>query len=76
MVPPAENPTLFGRLPSLPNTAYGAEVTIAPTKQLYISYGIFDGNNARGVQTGIQARTRAALSPTRNMAIPIPSPPR
>jgi porin len=56
MVPPAENPTLFGRLPSLPNTAYGAEVTIAPTKQLYISYGIFDGNNARGVQTGLYAR--------------------
>lgn len=55
MVPPAENPTLFGRLPSLPNTAYGAEVTIAPTKQLYISYGIFDGNNARGVQTGLYA---------------------
>jgi porin len=30
-------------------------VTIAPTKQLYISYGIFDGNNARGVQTGLYA---------------------
>jgi porin len=55
MVPPAENPTLFGRLPSLPNTAYGAEVTIAPTKQFYFSYGIFDGNNARGVQTGLYA---------------------
>ena len=55
MVPPAENPTLFGRLPSLPNTAYGAEVTIAPTKQFYISYGIFDGNAARGVQTGLYA---------------------
>jgi porin len=58
MVPPAENPTLYGRLPSLPNTAYGAEVTIAPTKQLYISYGIFDGNNARGVQTGLYAGPR------------------
>jgi porin len=55
MVPPAENPTMFGRLPSLPNTAYGAEVTIAPTRQLYISYGIFDGNNARGIQTGLNA---------------------
>jgi porin len=54
-VPPGLNPTLFGRLPGYPNTAYGLEVTLAPNKQIYLSYGIFDGNNARGFQTGLYA---------------------
>jgi hypothetical protein len=49
MVPPGINPTMLGRLPVYPNTAYGAAVYFAPTKNLYASYGIFDGNVARGI---------------------------
>jgi porin len=54
-VPPGLNPTLFGRLPGYPNTAYGLEVTLEPTKRFYMSYGIFDGNSARGFQPGLYA---------------------
>lgn len=54
-VPPAVNPTTFGRLPGYPNTAWGAEVHVLPTKQLYVSFGIFDGNGATGFQTGLYA---------------------
>jgi porin len=54
-VPPAVNPTTFGRLPGYPNTAWGVEATFAPTKQFYASFGAFDGNNARGFQTGLYA---------------------
>lgn len=57
-VPPGLNPTLFGRLPGYPNTAYGLEVTLEPTKQLYLSYGLFDGNGATGFQTGLYAGPR------------------
>ena len=58
MVPPGINPTMLGRLPIYPNTAWGAAVHFAPTKNLYASYGIFDGNAARGVQTGLRAEPR------------------
>ncbi len=51
--PSGINPTMFGRLPIYPNTAYGAAVHFAPTKNLYASYGIFDGNAAQGKQTGV-----------------------
>jgi len=54
-VPPAVNPTTFGRLPGYPNTAWGAEAHVLPTKQLYVSFGLFDGNNATGFQTGLYA---------------------
>ncbi len=54
-VPPGLNPTLFGRLPGYPNPAYGLEATFEPTKRFYLSYGIFDGNGARGFQTGLYA---------------------
>jgi hypothetical protein len=53
-VPVGLNPTLFGRLPSYYNTGYGAVVSFAPTKQMYASYGLFDANGVRGVQTGIK----------------------
>lgn len=46
------NPTLFGRLPTYPNPAWGATISFLPSKDLYLSYGLFDGNGARGVQTG------------------------
>ncbi|NSW85541.1 MAG: carbohydrate porin [Syntrophobacteraceae bacterium] len=53
-VPVGLNPTLFGRLPSYYNTGYGAVVHIAPTESLYFSYGLYDANAIRGVQTGIE----------------------
>ncbi len=53
--PVGENPTLFGRLPGYPNTAYGLTATVSPLKHMYISYGLFDGNNAAGRQTGLYA---------------------
>ncbi len=52
--PSGLNPTLFGRLPTWPNTAYGAVVHFAPIKTFYASYGIFDGNGATGKQTGVE----------------------
>ena len=51
-VPVGLNPTLFGRLPAYPETAYGAVATLAPTTNFYVSGGIFDGNGANGWQTG------------------------
>jgi porin len=47
------NPTLFGRLPGSPNTAWGVTASFLPMNSLYASYGLFDGNGARGVQTGL-----------------------
>lgn len=47
------NPTLLGAIPGYYNSAYGAVVTVAPTKQIYLKYGLYDGNLARGVQTGL-----------------------
>ena len=52
------NPTMFGRLPIYPNTAYGAAVHFAPVKNLYASYGIFDGGAALGKQTGMMLEPR------------------
>jgi porin len=47
------NPTILGNLPGYYNSAYGITTTLAPTKQTYFSYGVYDGNLARGVQTGL-----------------------
>ncbi len=47
------NPTILGNLPGYYNSAYGVTTTFAPTSQLYFSYGVYDGNLARGVQTGL-----------------------
>ena len=48
------NPTTIGVLPGYYNSAYGITVNIAPTDNFYISLGDFDGNLARGVQTGLK----------------------
>lgn len=42
------------KLPIYPNTAWGLAVSFLPTKNFYVSYGLFDGNGARGVQTGVE----------------------
>jgi len=47
------NPTLLGILPGYYNSAYGVVLTAAPLKQFYFNAGLFDGNMARGKQTGI-----------------------
>ncbi len=48
------NTTLLGAIGGYYNSVYGITLTIAPTKEAYINAGIFDGNLARGVQTGIK----------------------
>lgn len=47
------NPTMLGVLPGYYNSVYGAVLTLAPVKQFYFNAGVFDGNMARGKQTGI-----------------------
>jgi porin len=51
--PVFKNPTLIGAMPGSYNPAYGITLTVAPTNDVYASYGIYDGNQARGVQTGL-----------------------
>ena len=53
-VPVVENPTLFNRLPGYYDTAYGVIATLTPVKSLDFSYGLFDGNSARFVKTGLE----------------------
>ena len=47
------NPTLDGAIGGYYNSVYGVESTIAPIKELYVNLGFYDGNVARGVQTGL-----------------------
>jgi porin len=47
------NPTLIGAIGGYYNSVYGAVATIAPIKEAYVNLGFFDGNLARGVQTGL-----------------------
>ena len=48
------NPTILGALPGYYNSAYGVTATVAPGRSFYVSLGAYDGNAARGVQTGLQ----------------------
>jgi porin len=47
------NPTLLGAIGGYYNSVYGVTVTLAPTENSYLNYGFYDGNIARGVQTGL-----------------------
>lgn len=47
------NPSMLGVMPGYYNSAYGLTISVAPVKQWYMSYGVFDGNLAQGVQTGL-----------------------
>lgn len=47
------NPTLSGVIGGYYNSVYGIQSTIAPIKEIYINIGFYDGNLARGVQTGL-----------------------
>ena len=48
------NPTILGALPGYYNSAYGVTATVAPTRRFYVSFGGYDGNTARGEQTGLE----------------------
>jgi porin len=48
------NPTILGFLPGYYNSAYGVTATLAPSKNWYAALGAYDGNGARGVQTGLE----------------------
>ena len=45
-------------MPGHYHSAYGITATFAPTKNFYVSYGIYDGNLARGEQTGLRLTPR------------------
>lgn len=55
--PVFKNPTLYGASPGFYNSASGVTLNLAPQKWWYINYGAYDGNLARGVQTGIRGPT-------------------
>jgi len=46
-------PTLYESLPAFYETAYGITSTWIPSERFYVSYGVYDGNKARGVATGL-----------------------
>lgn len=48
------NTTLDGALGGYYNSVYGAIASIAPMKSTYVNIGFFDGNVARGIQTGLK----------------------
>jgi porin len=48
------NTSILGNLPGYYNSAYGVTTTFAPLPRLYFSYGVYDGDLARGIQTGLQ----------------------
>lgn len=47
------NPVNIGVMPGYYNSAYGITANIAPTSDFYITAGVYDGNIANGVQTGL-----------------------
>lgn len=51
--PISVNTSLLGVLGGYYNSVYGVIATIAPIKEAYVNMGFFDGNLARGVQTGL-----------------------
>jgi len=52
-VPLFVNSTLLGVIGGYYNSVWGAVASIAPIKEAYVNLGFFDGNLARGVQTGM-----------------------
>ncbi|MBX7067520.1 MAG: carbohydrate porin [Parachlamydiales bacterium] len=48
------NTTMLGAIGGYYNSVYGIVATIAPIKEAYVNLGFFDGNLARGVQTGLK----------------------
>ena len=48
------NPVNIGVMPGYYNSSYGITLNIAPVDNFYISLGGYDGNLAKGVQTGLK----------------------
>lgn len=48
------NASMLGVLPGYYNSVYGILITYAPQDNLYVNYGLYDGNLARGKQTGLR----------------------
>ncbi len=48
------NSSMLGILPGYYNSAYGIVATFSPTNSFYLSAGAYDGNLARGKQTGLR----------------------
>jgi porin len=46
------NPTILGVIPGYYNSATGIVASLIPTNNFHLNYGFFDGNLARGEQTG------------------------
>jgi len=44
---------MIGAVPGYYNVGNGATVTFTPTKSFYLNVGAYDGNRARGIQTGV-----------------------
>jgi porin len=51
--PAAVLPMLYDLLPGFYDTAYGVTSTWVPNETFHLSYGVYDGNKARGVATGL-----------------------
>lgn len=49
------NASTLGVMPGYYNSVYGATFNFAPVRNWYAVYGVYDGNLAQGVQTGIKA---------------------
>jgi porin len=47
------NGSILGALPTAYNSAAGVTVNFTPTKDFYLNVGSYDGNQARGIQTGV-----------------------
>jgi len=48
------NSTMLGVMPGYYNSAYGLTLNLLPTKNTYFSFGVYDGSQAQGIQTGIR----------------------
>jgi len=47
------NGSMIAAIPGYYNVGHGATITFTPTKSFYVNLGAYDGNRARGVQTGL-----------------------
>lgn len=51
------NTSMLGVIPGFYNSAYGLTFNLTPIRKWYLSYGVYDGNMARGKQTGLTGPT-------------------
>jgi porin len=49
-----KNPTLIGAAPGYYNSAYGITANLAPTRNFYLTYAVYDGALATGIETGLR----------------------